>query len=327
VLAAPKSLHLAGTISGEATTLLGNIFGEAYGDAMDKQSELEIVRRAYAKQILAAAGLNDPRLELAFASTRREDFLGPGPWQTFRGPGVYTPTPSADPIYLYTDNLIGIVPERGINNGQPTLHAILLANAKIQEGEHVVHVGVGTGYYTAIMAHLVGPSGRVTGIEFDAELTARSQVNLAHCQNVQVIHGNGAATNFDSADVIYINAGATRPAEAWLDGLSEAGRLILPLTTDASVRPTEDGAIDFAKMARRGAVFNIERRGTEFNARWICPAAYILAEGVRDKVSEAALADAFAKGDGRKVTRLYRRDDLPEDRYWLRGTGWCLAYE
>jgi hypothetical protein len=28
VLAAPKSLHLAGTISGEATTLLGNIFGE-----------------------------------------------------------------------------------------------------------------------------------------------------------------------------------------------------------------------------------------------------------------------------------------------------------
>jgi protein-L-isoaspartate(D-aspartate) O-methyltransferase len=294
---------------------------------MDKQSELEIVRRAYAKQILAAAGLNDPRLELAFASTRREDFLGPGPWQTFRGPGVYTPTPSADPIYLYTDNLIGIVPERGINNGQPTLHAILLADAKIREGEHVVHVGVGTGYYTAIMAHLVGPSGRVTGIEFDAELTARSQANLALCRNVQVIHGTGAATNFDSADVIYINAGATRPAEAWLDGLSEAGRLILPLTTDASVRPTKDGAIDFAKMARRGAVFNIERSGTEFNARWICPAAYILAEGVRDKVSEEALASAFEKGDGRKVTRLYRSGDLPADRCWLRGTGWCLAYE
>jgi protein-L-isoaspartate(D-aspartate) O-methyltransferase len=294
---------------------------------LDKQSELEIVRRAFAKQILAAAELSDPRLELAFASVPREDFLGPGPWQTFRGPGVYTPTPSADPIYLYTDNLIGIVPERGINNGQPTLHAILLANAKIQEGEHVVHVGVGTGYYTAIMTHLVGSSGKVTGIEFDANLTTRSQVNLAHCRNVQVIHGNGAATNFDSADVIYVNAGATRPAEAWLDGLSEAGRLILPLTTDDNVRPTEDGAIDFARMARRGAVFKIERRGTEFNARWICPAAYILAEGIRDKVSEAALADAFAKGDGRKVTRLYRSDEIPAERCWLQGNGWCLAYE
>jgi len=294
---------------------------------MDKRLELEIVRRAYAKQILAAAGLNDPRLEHAFASIRREDFLGPGPWQTFRGPGVYTPTPSADPIYLYSDKLIGIVPERGINNGQPTLHAILLANAKIQEREHVVHVGVGTGYYTAIMAHLVGPAGRVTGIEFDANLAKRSQANLAHSRNVKVIHGNGAATNFDGADVIYINAGATRPAEAWLDGLTEAGRLILPLTTDDNVRPTEDGTIDFAKMARRGAVFNIERRGTEFNARWICPAAYILAEGIRDKVSEAALADAFAKGDGRRVTRLYRGDEIPAERCWLQGNGWCLAYE
>jgi protein-L-isoaspartate(D-aspartate) O-methyltransferase len=294
---------------------------------MDKQSELEIVRRAYAKQILASAGSNDPRLELAFASIRREDFLGPGPWQTFRGPGVYTPTPSADPIYLYTDNLIGIVPERGINNGQPTLHAILLAHAKIREGEHVVHVGVGTGYYTAIMAHLVGPSGRVTAIEVDPGLASRSQINLALCRNVQVIHANGADANFDTADVIYVNAGATRPEEAWLDGLSEAGRLILPLTTDASVRPREDGALDFAKMARRGAVFNIERRGTEFNARWICPAAYILAEGIRDKVSEAALASAFEKGDGRKVTQLYRRGDLPEERCWLRGTEWCLAYE
>jgi len=82
---------------------------------MDTQIELEIVRRTYAKQILAVAGVNDLRLENAYASIRREDFLGPGPWQAFRGPGVYTPTPSADPVYLYTDNLIGIVPERGIN--------------------------------------------------------------------------------------------------------------------------------------------------------------------------------------------------------------------
>jgi protein-L-isoaspartate(D-aspartate) O-methyltransferase len=97
----------------------------------------------------------------------------------------------------------------------------------------------------------------LVALEFDAELAARSQVNLAHSRNVQVIHGNGAATSFDGADVIYINAGATRPAEAWLDGLSEAGRLILPLTTDASVSPKMDGAIDFAMMGRRGAA----RRG------------------------------------------------------------------
>jgi len=26
------------------------------------------------------------------------------------------------------------------------------------------------------------------------------------------------------------------------------------------------------------------------------------------------------------VTRLYRRDDLPEEQCWLRALGWCLAY-
>ena len=76
---------------------------------MDKALELKIVRRAYAKHLMAAIGSNDLDLEKAFASIRREDFLGPGPWQTFRGPGFYIPTPSDDPVYLYTDMVFGIV--------------------------------------------------------------------------------------------------------------------------------------------------------------------------------------------------------------------------
>ena len=33
---------------------------------------------------------------------------------------------------------------------------------------------------------------------------------------------------------------------------------------------------------------------------------------------ERALAAAFDKGGAERVTRLYRRDDLPEDQCWLR---------
>jgi len=294
---------------------------------MDKRLELEIVRRAYAKQIMAAIGLNDLRLEEAFASVPREDFLGPGPWQTFRGPGFYTPTPSDDPVYLYTDMLFGIVPERNINNGQPSLHAALLGTVSIEEGEHVVHVGAGAGYYAAIMAHLVGSSGRVTAVEFDPALADLAKKNLSTCPNIRVLHANGADADFDIADVIYVNVGTTRPAERWLDCLSDNGRLILPLTTDASVRASDAGTVDFASMARLGAVFRIERKAADFHACWVCPAAYILAEGMRDPVSESALADAFKKGDGQKVTRLYRSDDIPPERCWLQGNGWCLAYE
>src|SRR6476619_7276087 len=146
---------------------------------MDRQGELEIIRATYARQILAAARVDNTRLEAAFSATRREDFLGPGPWPVLRWLREYVLTPDSDPVYLYTDDVVGILPERRINNGQPSLHAHLIHEAAPAPGKHVVHIGTGSGYYTAILAHLAGPSGRVTGIEHDAELAARARANLA----------------------------------------------------------------------------------------------------------------------------------------------------
>src|SRR5712671_1278720 len=200
---------------------------------MDRQGELKIIRAAYARQILAAARIMDnTRLEAALSATRREDFLGAGPWLIVRWLRDYVTTPDADPVYLYTNDLVGIVPERRINNGQPSLHAHLIHHASPAVGEHVVHIGTGTGYYTAILAHLVGPSGRVTGIEYDASLAARARASLAPYANVTVIEGDGTQVSFDAADVIYVNAGCTQPAARWLDGLADGGRLIMPMTSD-----------------------------------------------------------------------------------------------
>ncbi len=287
------------------------------------ESELRIVRRAYARQILAAVGVSDARLEEAFASVRREDFLGPGPWQIFRWGMAYRETPSADPVYLYTDDLVGIVPERRINNGQPQLHAHLINQALPRPGEHVVHVGTGTGYYTAIMAHMVGPSGRVTGIEFEPKLAARAKANFLSWRNVEIVEGDGALVVFASADVIYVNAGATRPAPSWLDRLADGGRIILPLTTD---RAFGDLGRKPSEMVQQGAVFRIARRGDDFQAKYISAVAIYPCAGNRDEASEHALAAALAKGRLNQVTRLYRNADVPDDDCWLRGEGWCLTY-
>jgi protein-L-isoaspartate(D-aspartate) O-methyltransferase len=290
---------------------------------MERAQELAIIRRAYAKQILAAAQVDNSPLEQAFAQVRREDFLGPGPWVIPRWVGGYLPTPSADPVYLYIDNVVQIIAERHLNNGQPSGHAKWIASASIRPGEHVVHVGTGTGYYTAIMSHLAGASGRVTGIELDTGLSARAKENLSPCTNVRIVEGDGTTVPFDAADVIYVNAGVTRPVDHWLDRLKEGGRLILPLTTNEGFM-----ADDPAKVRARGAVFRIERRASEFLAQWIGPVAIIPCEGARDEASEAALAEAFKKrGDWLLVTRLYRHDDVAEDRCWLRASDWCLAYE
>jgi protein-L-isoaspartate(D-aspartate) O-methyltransferase len=290
---------------------------------MKREQELAIIRRAYAKQILAAAQVDNSQLEQAFAQVRREDFLGPGPWVIPRWLGRYLPTPSADPVYLYIDNVVQIIAERHLNNGQPSGHAMWIASASIKPGEHVVHVGTGTGYYTAIMSHLAGASGKVTGIELDAGLAARAKENLSPYTNVRIVEGDGTTVPFDAADVVYVNAGVTRPADQWLDRLREGGRLILPLTTNEGFM-----ANDPAKAQSRGGVFRIERRASEFLAQWISPVAIIPCEGARDETSEAALAEAFKKrGAWLLVTRLYRHDDVAQDRCWLRGPGWCLAYE
>jgi protein-L-isoaspartate(D-aspartate) O-methyltransferase len=288
---------------------------------MDRQGELSIIRAAYAKQILAAAGVaDDAGLEAALGATRREDFLGAGPWWMVRPFRGYATTPDTDPVYLYTDDLVAIVRERSLNNGQPSLHAHLIHEVSPAAGEHVVHIGTGTGYYTAILAHLVGPSGRVTGIEYEPELAARARTNFAACPNVEIVEGDGALVSFDPADVIYVNAGCTRPAEGWLDRLADGGRLVLPMTSDQGF-----GGISPERMARAGAVFRIERRGEEYSARWISQVAIFPCAGNRDEVSERALAEAFAKGGWQQVTRLYRHAEIAEERCWLRGSGWCLA--
>ena len=72
---------------------------------MNPQAELPIIRAAYAKQILAAASVRDPRVAEAFAAIPREDFLGPGPWLVWRWTR-YVATPDADPVYLYINELV-----------------------------------------------------------------------------------------------------------------------------------------------------------------------------------------------------------------------------
>jgi protein-L-isoaspartate(D-aspartate) O-methyltransferase len=283
---------------------------------MDRDAELEIIRRAYAKQVMAAAGVVDRRIEAAFAAVKREDFLGRGPWQIVRWGRGYVPTPTRNPAYLYDDVVVAVVSERNLNNGQPSFLAALIAGAAPRPGEHAVHIGAGVGYYTAILARLVGRGGRITVIELDPALADRLATNLAGQANVRVVQGDGARVGFAPADVILVNAGATRPAAAWLDGLAEGGRLILPLT--AGGFPNAD--------VGHGAVFRITRQEDGFLAKRISGVAIFPCEGVRDPETEAALAAAFAKGRVGEVTRLYRRDDIPEDDCWVRGAGWCFAY-
>ena len=96
-------------------------------------------RHAYAAEITRRAGVSDPRIEAAFAAVPREDFAGPPPWRIGSG-GFFGLASSDDPARLYEDVLVAIDAERGINNGQPSLHAQSLDALGVKEGETVVQI-------------------------------------------------------------------------------------------------------------------------------------------------------------------------------------------
>jgi protein-L-isoaspartate(D-aspartate) O-methyltransferase len=90
-----------------------------------------------------------------------------------------------------------------------------------------MHVGAGVGYYTAILAEIVGPTGRITAIEIDPDLAGGARHNLGKgWPRVTVVAGDGFAFRPDRpADAIIVNLGVTHVSTAWLDALAaENGR-------------------------------------------------------------------------------------------------------
>ena len=119
-------------------------------------TELAAVRREYAEKLREESGVAADAVIRAFARVPREAYLGPPPWRCY-APGLSELT--SDPADLYRNALVAIDAARGINNGEPALHVRLISEMNPQPGEYVVHIGTGTGYYTAILAELVGPEG------------------------------------------------------------------------------------------------------------------------------------------------------------------------
>ncbi|MDF3150579.1 protein-L-isoaspartate O-methyltransferase [Mesorhizobium sp. XAP10] len=197
-------------------------------------TRIEDIRKFYARLLAANAGSPDPRLEAAFADVPREAFLGPGPWTVVAGNGKVR-TPSADPAHIYQNVLVALDDDKGINNGEPFLHAMWIGKLEPKPGEAVCHIGAGTGYYTAVLARLVSPGGIVTAFELDEKLADLARQNLEAYGNATVVHGDAVTTPLPPSDIIYVNAGVVAPPAGWLKALRPGGRMIFPWRPAARV--------------------------------------------------------------------------------------------
>lgn len=289
------------------------------------EHELAVIRRAFARQILAVAGIEaDARLEDAMAAVPRERFLGPPPWQISRPPRGYETVPSHDPAIVYQDVLFALLSRRGVNNGSPSLHARWLHALSVGEGERVAHIGAGSGYYTAILAHLVGSRGHVFAVEFDPALAELARGNLSDRSNVTVIEGDGAEWPREAVDAVYVNVAVGRPADGWIEHLRPNGRLVLPLGVPRP-KPSPWGGIH----SLHGAGLCVTRNTGGFAARWLGPVSFVCAEG---RLSPAgaereALQAAFERGGIEFVRSLIWKESAAPGRCWFTGSRWALCYD
>ena len=125
----------------------------------------EALKRAcafYAEELRAIAGLAGGSAAIrAFAKIQREKLLVPGPWTVRSLLGSYR-MPNKNPRWLYHDILVSLNAAKGINNGSPAFWAFLFSHLDVKPGDRILQVGAGSGYYTAILAELVGRTSRRT---------------------------------------------------------------------------------------------------------------------------------------------------------------------
>jgi protein-L-isoaspartate(D-aspartate) O-methyltransferase len=274
---------------------------------------IEQARHSYAEELRFTARVKSSAVVNAFATAPREQFVGPGPWR-IKSPmdlAEYWTTDDDDPSHVYHDVLIALDEPRGINNGQPSLWAYLFDHLDLMPGERVLHLGCGTGYYTAIIAELVGSAGRITAIEIDEMLAPKAEIALADWPQVKVIRADGGGTSFEPVNAIVASAGATHPLSSWLDALRPGGRLLFPMTT-----------LQYGP----GAMLLVTRRPEHgFAARFLCRAEFIDFRGARDPAISRRLAAALRRDQGTAVKSLLRDSHREDETCWLHGEGWCLS--
>lgn len=167
--------------------------------------------------------LADTRIEAAFADVPRHIFV-----------------PNADPKDIYADKSIVLqydeTGEALSSSIMPSMLAQMLDQLALEPGQNVLEIGAGSGYFAALLRHVLGDSSTVTSIEIDREMVNIASDNLQKLgfRNINIVHSDGANGYAPRAsyDRIVSTVGVWDIPTTWIQQLKPNGRLIVPIWLD-----------------------------------------------------------------------------------------------
>ena len=183
---------------------------------MNDPQHLERARLRMVERHIVSRGIRAPRVLDALRKIPRELFL-----------------PADVREHAYHDEAVSI--DCGQTISQPLMVAMMTAALELSGSEHVLEIGTGSGYHTAVLAEL---AGWVVSVERHAELSRQAGTLLAQLgyRNLTLVVGDGT-DGWPSAapyERIIVTAAAGQIPPALVGQLANGGRLAIPVGSDAS---------------------------------------------------------------------------------------------
>lgn len=147
---------------------------------------------------------------------------------------------------------------------QPLTVAFMIELCQPKKGDRVLDIGSGSGWTTALFAEIVGPEGKVYGIERIAELkdfgeNNTKKYNFVHSGRAVFVCADGSKglKEFAPYNVIHVGAAAAKIPRELLEQLVVGGHLVIPEGTETQeiVLIEKTGPNEYKEQRFPGFVF------------------------------------------------------------------------
>lgn len=172
-------------------------------------------RESVVNSLVIRGYIKDPAIKRAMLKVKREDFVAP---ECKDASYVDTPLPIPGSVTI----------------SAPHMHAIFMEVLKLKAGDKVLEVGAGSGILLAYMKEVVGPKGKIYGVEIIKETYEFAKKNLekaGYGKKIKLVLGDGSLglSKYAPYDKIICSASCPEVPKPWIEQLKIGGLIATPV--------------------------------------------------------------------------------------------------